>query len=64
MSKNTPMTPAAASRIQSHADQTETNADFKARAQLPNLSMVARKRGILGSKQRAVYPLLAKREGR
>ncbi len=29
---NTPMTPSAAARIQSHADRTGTNADFKARA--------------------------------
>lgn len=34
MSDNkTPMTPEAASRIQSHADRTGTNQDFKARAQ-------------------------------
>ena len=30
---STPMTPAAASRIQSHADRTGTNQDFKGRAQ-------------------------------
>ena len=29
----TPMTPGAASRIQSHADRTGTNQDFKSRAQ-------------------------------
>lgn len=29
----TPMTPTAASRIQSHADKTCTNQDFKSRAQ-------------------------------
>ena len=35
MPKNekTPMTPTDASRIQSHADRTDTNQDFKARAQ-------------------------------
>ena len=33
MAKSTPMTPEAASRIQSHADKTGTNQDFKARAQ-------------------------------
>lgn len=34
MSKNkTPMTPAAAKRIQSHADRTRSNQAFKARAQ-------------------------------
>jgi hypothetical protein len=30
---STPMTPAAASRIQSHADRTGTNQGFKGRAQ-------------------------------
>ena len=29
----TPMTPSAASRIQSHADKSGTNQDFKGRAQ-------------------------------
>lgn len=29
----TPMTPSAASRIQSHADKSGTNQDFKSRAQ-------------------------------
>ncbi|WP_255350312.1 hypothetical protein [Methanosarcina sp. 2.H.A.1B.4] len=33
MAKKTPMTKEAASRIQSNADKTETNQDFKARAQ-------------------------------
>lgn len=34
MAKNkTPMTPAAAKRIQSHADRTRSNQGFKARAQ-------------------------------
>ena len=33
MSKKTPMTPDDAARIQSHADRTGTNPDFKARAQ-------------------------------
>ena len=33
MSKKTKMTPKAASRIQSHADKTGKNQDFKARAQ-------------------------------
>lgn len=32
-SSKTPMTPKAASRIQGHADRTNTNAGFKARAQ-------------------------------
>ncbi|WP_321417160.1 hypothetical protein [uncultured Methanomethylovorans sp.] len=32
MAEKTPMTKDAASRIQSHADKTETNLDFKARA--------------------------------
>lgn len=31
--KSTPMTKAAAARIQSHADRTGRNQDFKARAQ-------------------------------
>lgn len=31
--KQTPMTPVDASRIQSHADKTGTNQEFKARAQ-------------------------------
>lgn len=31
--KKTPMTPDAASRIQSHADRTSENQDFKSRAQ-------------------------------
>lgn len=33
MSKQTPMTPKDAARIQSHADGTGRNQDFKARAQ-------------------------------
>lgn len=33
MPKKTPMTPEAARRVQSHADKTGTNQDFKARAQ-------------------------------
>ena len=33
MPKQTPMTPSAASRIQSHADRTGTNQGFKGRAQ-------------------------------
>jgi len=33
MAKKTPMTKDAASRIQSHADKTGSNQDFKARAQ-------------------------------
>ena len=33
MAKKTPMTPDAARRIQSHADRTDTNQDFKGRAQ-------------------------------
>jgi hypothetical protein len=33
MAKKTPMTTDATSRIQSHADKTGTNQDFKARAQ-------------------------------
>ena len=32
-STKTPMTPSAASRIQSHADKTRTNQGFKSRAQ-------------------------------
>lgn len=32
-SKKTPMTPAAAGRIQAHADRTNTNQGFKGRAQ-------------------------------
>jgi hypothetical protein len=31
--KKTPMTPADAARIQGHADRTDTNPDFKGRAQ-------------------------------
>lgn len=31
--EKTPMTPADASRIQSHADRTGTNQDFKSRSQ-------------------------------
>lgn len=31
--KSIPMTPKAASRIQAHADRTQTNTGFKARAQ-------------------------------
>lgn len=31
--KSSPMTKEAASRVQSHADRTGTNQDFKARAQ-------------------------------
>lgn len=33
MSEKTPMTPEAASRIQSNADKTGNNQDFKARAE-------------------------------
>ena len=33
MAKPTPMTPEDAARIQSHADKTGTNEDFKKRAQ-------------------------------
>ena len=33
MAKPTPMTPEDAARIQSHADKTGTNQDFKKRAQ-------------------------------
>lgn len=33
MTKKTPMTKEATSRIQSHADRTDTNQGFKARAQ-------------------------------
>lgn len=32
MAEKTPMTPEAAQRIQSHADKTGTNQDFKGRA--------------------------------